>query len=196
MGIFVSGLSALKASSPCLVFLSAIFLGVPGEGGVHRHNNMVFDDMNRRTGEENCCCVFVMLTCLFLLMTRLQGGSAPPTMTLRVQTRLAAAHLLGRSPSSRRGFPQDILSILFGFSCLVAFFFFLSGWVGFPLPRFPPSPLCLLRFSSSGWVGSPCRVFPAVSPCFCGWIGGRFSFFFLRFLLSLASCIFSLLGLS
>ena len=125
---------------------------------------------------------------MFLVFsTRLRGGFAPPTTTQRVQARLATAQ--PRDLRLHQGVASPGYFVVFFFLGLVARFFFLSGWVGFPLPRFPPSPLFSVAFSSSGWVGSPCRVFPVFSPRFLGGLGGVSGFFlaFSCYLLHLAS---------
>ena len=126
-----------------------------------------------------------MLTCFFDQTE--EGARPPPTTTPRVQARAAAdLHRLS-PPSSRRGTPQDILSIFFCCSWPSGFFFFLSGWVGSPCRVFL-FPRCLggVFLLLGGWV--PLLRFPGVFPALLGWVGGRFGF--CVFLLSLASCIF------
>ena len=90
--------------------------------------------------------------------------------------------------------PRDILSILFCFSGPYGCFFFLSGWVGFPLPRFLPSPFFPLAFFFSsfllgGWV--PLAAFSRCFPRASG-VGWWAFLVFLRFLA--ISCILHLLS--
>ena len=153
---------------------------------MHRPNDF-FDDRSRRTGDERG--VFVL--CFLFFRRDSEGGIAPHNDSASTSSRCST---LRSRLLQGVAFPQTILSILFVFLGLVALFFFLSGWVGFPLPRFPRSPLFLWRFLPlGGWVplAAFSRCFPRAS-----WVGwGAFSCFCV-FLLSLASCIFSLLGLS
>ena len=85
--------------------------------------------------------------------------------------------------------PLDILSILFCFSWPSGCFFFLSGWVGFPLPRFLLPRGFFWRFFllRGGWVPLA-AFFPVFSPRFLGGLGAFLVF--CVFLLSLASCVF------
>ena len=127
---------------------------------------------------------YCYVTCFF--STDLGGGTAPSQR--RSEYKLASLRICFLPPAFLKAWlPPGILSILFGFSRLVALFFFLSGWVGFPLPCFPPPPCFCGVFLSSGWLGSPCRVFPVFSPCFSGGLGGVFVFRVFCYLLHLAS---------
>ena len=115
------------------------------------------------------------------------GGFAPPPR-LR-EYKLALPRLSFLTPAFIKAWlpPSYFVDSVRFFSPSGAFL--LSLWVGWvPLAAFSPFPVVSLAFSSSGWVGSPCRVFPAFSPCFLGVLGVVSGF--LRFLLSLASCIF------
>ena len=96
--------------------------------------------------------------------------------------------------SRTRCFPQAILTCFgFFFLRLAALFWFLSGLVGFPLPRFP-SPLP--PGVSSLWVrGFPLPCFACVFPVFLGWAGGCVLFLFSCYLLLLASFLARRLGL-
>ena len=124
---------------------------------------------------------------LFVFSTDLEGGTAPSQR--RSEYKLASLRICFLPPVFLKAWlPPGILSILFGFSRLVALFFFLSGWVGFPLPCFPPPPCFCGVFSFLWVVGVPLPRFPGVFPVLLGRVGGRFRVS--RFLLSLASCIF------
>ena len=184
-----------KFFSPCLFGVWFLLRGPPGGRGASsrrlcfwRHEQ---DDMR-----GSCSCVFVMLTC-FVFSTRLRGGHCPLPRRLS-EFKLALLRLCFELPAFLKAWhPLDILSIFFCFSWPNGCFFFLSGWVGFPLPRFLPSPLFLLAFFFLLLGGlAPLAAF---SRCFprASWVGwGAFSGFFLRFLA--ISCILhlSLLGLS
>ena len=128
---------------------------------------------------------------MFIVLSTRLRGALPPHHDSASTSSPCHGSASCRPPSSRRGFPQVILSILFVFSRLVALFFFLSGWVGFPLPRFPPSPLFRWRFLPlGGWgpLAASSRRFPRVSWVFWGsFLGFRVFFCYLLHLASFSS---------
>ena len=141
---------------------------------MHRHNDFFRRHEQDDRRETRKMVFFLCYGSCFFDVTK--GGIAPHNDSASTSSR-GSGSASRCPPSSRRGSPKKFCRFFSVFFGLVAFFFFLSGWVGFPLPRFPPPPLFLWRFSSSGWVGSPCCVFPVFSPWFLGGWGGVFVFF-------------------
>ena len=148
-----------------------VFSGPPSGWGVHRRNDFLFNDMSRATRDEGAVLLFVMV---FVFVDSTAGRHCLPHDDSVSTSSRCYGSTSCLPPLTRRGSPSDFvpfLSVLLG---LVAVsFFFLGGWVGFPLPRFPlPPPLWL--FFPLGGLG-PLAVF---SRCFPhgSWVGGGLRF--------------------